>query len=255
MAGGHTTRPQADATIARIGVVIAAYNEMAGLQNVLPQLPSELDGRPVAVIVASDGSSDGTPALAEQLGATVLHTFENRGKTAAMCDGIRAALTMGCNAVVFLDGDGQHDPRELGAIVAPILDGEADVVLGSRYHVDGSRGATPLNRYVVRTVTCRILNRLLGADVTDPYCGYRALNSKALDSLAFTGSRYQCELEMLFGARRAGLRMVEVPVARIYGSGMSKMGARHGKLLGRLGVLAQYSAALLRGARQLRRLA
>lgn len=236
-----------------IGVVIPAFDEEKGLAEILPRIAHETHGRNVHIFVASDGSRDSTPAVGRRFGATVLHTAENRGKSAALRDGVAAAMAIGCDPIVFIDGDGQHDPVEVTDLIAPIVAGDADMVLGSRYVDDRHRGATPFNRYIVRTATCWIMMRLLGQRLTDPYCGFRALNRRALEAVAFAGSRYQCELEMLFAARVSGLRMTEVAVSRRYGPGMTKMGAQHGRLIGRAVVLTQYLRALGRGARQLRR--
>jgi len=242
-----------------IGVVIPAFDEARGLAeilpripSILPRIPSETHARRVEVFVTSDGSRDETPNVARRLGAIVLHTDENRGKSAALRDGVAAALETGCDPLVFIDGDGQHDPEEIARVVAPILSGDADMVLGSRYIDDEHRGSTPLNRYLVRTATCQILARLLGERLTDPYCGFRAFSREAIEAVAFAGNRYQCELEMLFGAKAAGLGMTEVPVTRRYGAGMTKMGAKYGRLIGRIIVLSQYGRALLHGRRQLR---
>jgi len=235
-----------------VGVVIPAFDEAPGLAEILPRIASETHTRKVEVFVASDGSRDETPIVARRLGAIVLHTHDNRGKSAALRDGVAAALDKGCDPLVFIDGDGQHEPEEIARVVAPILSGDADMVLGSRYVDDEHRGSTPRNRYLVRTATCHILARLLGQRLTDPYCGFRALSREAIEAVEFAGSRYQCELEMLFAARAAGLRMAEVPVTRRYGAGMTKMGAKYGRLIGRIIVLSQYGRALRRGARQLR---
>ena len=242
-----TVVPQRSATATgTIGVVIAAYDEVEGLRRLLPQL-SEL-----TVVVSSDGSTDGTPEVAAGHGALVLHSPSNRGKSAALRDGCRAALDAGCDVLVLLDGDGQHRPSELWRLVDPILGGEADLVLGSRYLENGGRGTAPRNRYVVRTLTGRLLGRVFGYPVTDPYCGYRALSREAATRLGFGGTRYQCELEMLFDAEVADLRVAEVPVTKVYGTGMTKMGADHGRFVGRLSVLAQYGRAMTRGLRRLR---
>lgn len=250
---GGQVRASTENQIPPIGVVIPAYDEAGGLADIVPRLTMLSTQRDVRVFVVSDGSRDETPNVARRAGATVIHTHENRGKSAALRDGVSLALEHGCDPLVFIDGDGQHDPTELPALVAPILAGDADLVLGSRYFGDQRRHNTPLNRYAVRTFTCWLLERLLGVRFTDPYCGYRALNRRAVEAIAFAGTRYQCELEMLFAAKAAHLRVTEVPVRRVYGAGMTKMGAQYGRLLGRIIVLSQYARALARGAWMSRR--
>lgn len=229
-----------------VAVVVPSFDEAGTIGDVVDGI--EALGLGAEVIVSSDGSTDGTEAAARRHGATVIHHRRNRGKSAALRDGIAAAMRRGCEVVVLMDGDGQHDPADLPALIDPILTGDADIVLGSRYLGSPGRGATPVNRYLVRSSTSWIVGRVLGRPVTDPYCGYRALSRAAADVIALRGSRYQCELEMLFVGSVHELQMTEVPVQRIYGSGTTKMGARYGRLLGRMVVLSQYARAIGSGA-------
>ena len=143
------------------------------------------------------------------------------------------------DAVVLMDSDGQHDPACLDDLVRPVLDGSFDVVVGSRYMDGAGRGAAPRNRYFVRVSARAVLRVLLGADVTDPFSGYRVLNRHAVECVHLIGDRYESELEILFCAQRNTLRISEVPIPKIYGSGTSKMGSRYGAVLGRIDVVAR----------------
>ena len=235
-----------------IRLVIPAFNEAGPLESLLPRLPARIAGHDVVALVVSDGSTDATVDVAERLGVATMDLQPNRGKGTAL----RAALTemreQSADVVVFMDADGQHDPDDLHLFVAPLLSGECDIVVGSRYAVDESRGNTPLNRYLIRSGTVALLSRILGTRFSDPYCGFRAFTPSALAAVELCGRRYEGELEVLFDACRCGLRVVEVPIGRIYGPGTSKMSADGGRLLGRVRVIRQYVATIVRKTRQLR---
>ena len=227
--------------------IMTAYNEAAGLQALLPQMPSIVNGHDLRIIVVDDGSTDATADVSRAHGCTVIRFDENRGKGAALRSGLDSIIGMPCDAVVLMDSDGQHDPARLEALTQPVLDGSADIVVGSRYITSGKRGQTPWNRYLVRTGSVSILNAILSMGITDPYSGFRALAPQALGCIHLKGDRYESELEMLFCANRGGLRLMEVAVPKIYGPGTSKMGARRGNVLGRIEVVSRYALTIARG--------
>ncbi len=231
-------------------IVIAAFDEAAGLRALLPALPDRLHGLELHPIVVSDGSSDGTADVARAHRATVIEFGRNRGKGAAVQAGVDRARELGFEVLVTMDADGQHAVDDLAGVVEPVAHGEADVALGSRYLEKPGRHGVPINRYLVRRATIVILRRLLSRTFTDPYCGYRAFSEKAIDLIDFEGAHYEGELEAIFDVARHGLPVVEVPVARIYGRGTSKMGAQRGRLLGRLAVLRCYAKTIARRGRR-----
>jgi glycosyltransferase involved in cell wall biosynthesis len=235
-----------------IRLIIPAFNEARALESLLPRLPTTLAGQQVVPLVVSDGSSDDTVAVAGAVGIEVIALATNRGKGTA----IRAALArlepMPWDIAVLMDADGQHDPSDLDALVAPLVSGETEIVLGSRYAGDERRGSTPLNRYAVRWTTVAILHRILGTRYTDPYCGFRAFTREALERVEFCGDRYEGELEILFDARRCDIGVAEVPIKKIYAAGTSKMSADGGRFVGRLRVIRQYLRTIVRKTRELR---
>lgn len=234
-----------------ITIVMPAYNEAGRIGSVLERLPSLLLGERLHVVVVDDGSTDATADRARDHGASVIRLSRNSGKGAAMKVGLEAATEAYPSAVVFMDTDGQHDPADLRSVVEPVVTDRADMVVGSRYMVDGSRCNTPRNRYAVRCMVRGMLRRILHIPVTDPFSGYRCLSPEAASAMEFFGDHYETELEMAFEAARLDLRVAEVPIRRIYGAGMSKMGARLGPALGRLSVISQYASAILRGTARL----
>jgi hypothetical protein len=108
-----------------------------------------------------------------------------------------------------------------------------------------------MNRYAIRWITVAALERVLGTRYTDPYCGFRAFTREAIEGIDLQASGYEGELEVLFEARRRNIRMVEVPIEKVYGVGMSKM-SEGGRLLGRIRVIRQYATTIVRKTRQLR---
>lgn len=229
-----------------IAVLMAAYNEAPRLGALLARMPATIGGETVEVIVVCDGSTDGTCAEAARHNCIVVALGNNRGKWFAVRQGLAVASKRGATMVVTMDSDGQHEPEVLAEIVRPVAHGRADMAIGSRYLVDQGRGNTPRNRYVVRTSTIAILEKLVGNRYTDPFSGYRCFSAEALQQIVFKGDRYEGELEAILEASRLGLKVSEVPIARIYDTNTSKMGAHKGKLLGRLSVLHQYGKTMAR---------
>jgi glycosyltransferase involved in cell wall biosynthesis len=227
-------------------VLMAAYNEESSLREVLTRMPNEVDGHAVCTVVLSDGSTDRTADIARELGSGVVEFEENRGKGAVLKSGLAAIAGDPCSALVFMDADGQHDPSQLEELVSPVVDGSADVVVGSRYMVDGGRGNAPWNRYAVRWTIQRALGLLLTTSVTDPFSGYRCLGPQAASYVELHGDRYESELEMLLCADRHALKLIEVPIPKVYGHGTSKMGSRHGSIVGRLDVVSRYVFTIIR---------
>ncbi|MGO9162526.1 MAG: glycosyltransferase [Streptosporangiaceae bacterium] len=236
-----------------IAVVIPAFNEADKLAPLLPRIPACLSGVPVQVIVVSDGSADGTDAVARDRGAVLVRIPEHRGKGAALRAGLARARELDPSQLVTMDADGQHDPADLERLVRPVMAGECALAVGSRFLSGPSRGPAPLNRYLVRKALVAALRAALGRTYTDPCCGYRCFSVQALRVIRLQGDHYQSELEELFEAAIHGLSVAEVPVRADYPPGSSKMGARYGRLAGRVWVISQYVSTIARKTRELRR--
>jgi glycosyltransferase involved in cell wall biosynthesis len=159
--------------------------------------------------VVDDGSTDGTPDVAEENGALVARSLMNVGGGHALQVGFAAARRLGARWVVTLDADGQHQPAELPLLLAPLLRGEADVVVGSR-HLGQSVGHERTRALGLRIFNA-LLSFLLGRRITDCSSGYRAFDLEKLRTLRLVQDRHHTA-ELLIEAARNGLRIVEVGI-------------------------------------------
>ncbi len=203
-------------------VCIPAYNEAETLPAVLAEIPERVAALAVHVLVIDDGSRDATAAVAVQAGAHVVSHPVNSGQGAALQTGYLVAERVGADIVVTMDADGQHDPAELGSLVAPIAEDRADFVVGSRRL--GGYEAESRARNAGVTIYTRLINLLGGTSISDIANGYRAVRASGLATLAFTEDQFH-NPELLLGVARAGLRVVEVPVTiRRRAGGTTKKG-------------------------------
>lgn len=189
--------------------VIPAYNESQTVGGVVAATLPFVD----AVVVVDDGSRDETGAEARFAGARVVRHALNRGLGASLGTGIQAALRMGADCIVTLDADGQHDSEEITKIVAPIRNGFADVVLGSR--LLDTRGM-PVTRVFMNQVGSWFTFCMFGMYVTDSQSGFRAFSRTAAKSIQIRSNRMEVSSEIVAEIRRRSLRVAEVPIRAIY---------------------------------------
>lgn len=207
-------------------VIIPAYNEAESLPDVLAEVPTTVAGRPTRVLVVDDASRDATRRVALDHGAQVVTHPVNGGQGSALQTGYLIAERLGVEVVVTLDADGQHVAAEMERLVAPIVAGEADFVVGSRRAGTYEReaGTDSMARNMGIGVFTRLINVLGGTQVTDVANGYRAIRASRLSEIVFTEDQFH-NPELLLGAARAGLRIREVPVTiRVRSAGTSKKG-------------------------------
>jgi len=193
-----------------VDVVLPCLNERGALPWVLSRLP---DG--YRAIVVDNGSTDGSGELAQSLGATVVRE-DRRGFGAAAHAGLLAATA---EFVAFCDCDGSLDPAQLPALLAPVLDGSADLVLGSRRPQPGS---WPLHARIANRALAWRIRRLTGEDVTD-LGPMRAARHEGLLSLGMADRRSGYPLEMFLKASLRRWRIVEIPVPYAPRTGKSKV--------------------------------
>lgn len=191
-----------------LAIVIAAYNEEGAIGPVIEALPPVVSGLEVAKIVVSDGSADATVKEADAAGALVCDVPVNRGQGAALRLGYRLAREGGAQYIVTTDADGQYNPAEIPALLAPILAGDADFVSGSR--TQGSEETKdPVRKLGVRVFALTI-SALTGQRVTDPSFGLRAMRAEVTGAVMLEQPQYQAS-ELLIGVLAHGYRVREVP--------------------------------------------
>jgi glycosyltransferase involved in cell wall biosynthesis len=189
-------------------VVVPAYNEEVTISGVIGELVTANWN----VVVVDDGSRDATAAAARMPGVVVLQHAINRGQGAALQTGIDFALARGATRVVTFDADGQHDARDLPALVEALDD--VEIALGSRF-LGTIVGATRRRRALLRIATA-VSNRLSRLPLTDAHCGLRAFRAEAAPSLRITQDRMAHASQFLARLRASGLRWAEVPVTVRY---------------------------------------
>ncbi|HVO23644.1 MAG TPA: glycosyltransferase family 2 protein [Candidatus Margulisiibacteriota bacterium] len=207
----------------RLLIVIPTYNEALNVSAVVAGVRSVCRGD---IAVIDDGSDDDTAAVAQRAGAVVLRHPCNLGIGAAVQTGFQYALQRDYDAVVRVDGDGQHDPAYIPALLAQLETGDADVVVGSRFLAGEGYQSTFVRRLGI--VILGILSAVVGARVTDPTSGYWAVNRRALRVLARFHPDDYPETQSLLVATRAGCRIRELPVVmQARGAGRSSIGVLH----------------------------
>jgi glycosyltransferase involved in cell wall biosynthesis len=194
----------------KVLVVVPAFNEAESLGALLV----ELQATGHDMVVVNDASTDATDAVARDHGAAVLSLPNNLGIGGAVQAGFLYATRNGYDVVVQTDGDGQHDPKQIQTVLAPIVAGYADCVVGSRYHPSkpdtGYR--TPALRRLGMRFSTGILQLATGLRIRDTTSGFRALSR---DAVVFFSKSYPSdhpEAEALLVLHQAGFRIVEVPV-------------------------------------------
>lgn len=165
------------------------------------------------VIVCDDGSGDMTAAIAEKLGANVIRHERNKGKGEAFRSLFSASRDMGADVMITIDGDDQHDPSDIPKLLDPIAKGQADVVIGSRFHAE-NKGIPSY-----RKAGNKLLNAVTVPGVSDTQSGFRAYNRRAIEALRPSESGMGVDSEILMDASTQGLRVMEVPVSVMYGIG------------------------------------
>jgi len=209
----------------RVSVIIPTHNEAQAIGRVLADLPSNLV---TEVIVVDSNSTDGTPDLARKMGAQVI-LEPRRGYGRACLTGL--ANTQNPDVVVFLDGDYSDRPSELPIILAPILEGRADITLGSLFSGKRHHNALPWHQAFGNRFAARLIRLLYGVKVSD-LGPFRACRAEVLRALALEETTYGWAVEMIVKGAVAGFRIEEVPVSYYPRIGKSKIS---GTLKGTLG--------------------
>ncbi len=212
----HLNKAQLNRDHVRVSVIIPTHNEAGAIERVLGDLPTDLA---TEVIVVDSNSNDGTPEIAARMGARVIPE-PRRGYGRACLTGLAAANSP--DVVVFLDGDYSDRPSELPILLAPIIEGRADITLGSRLQDRHSAGALPWQQVFGNRLAAGLIGLLYGLKITD-LGPFRAGRADVLHSLALEEVTYGWAVEMILKGAMAGFRVVEVPVSYYPRIGKSKI--------------------------------
>jgi len=209
----------------RVSIVIPTHNEALAISRVLADLPSEIV---TEVLVVDSNSTDGTPEIAAKMGARVIRE-PRRGYGRACLTGFDAANNP--DVVVFLDGDYSDRPAELSRILAPITEGRADIMLGSRLGKQRTRGALPWHAAFGNRLAAGLIRLLYGVKISD-LGPFRAARADVLRELDLVEATYGWAVEMILKGALREFRILEVPVSYFPRIGKSKIS---GTLKGTLG--------------------
>jgi glycosyltransferase involved in cell wall biosynthesis len=207
--------------------IVPALNEEDSVGRVIDELRAFDPG--LDIVVVDDGSVDATSHVAATKGARVLRLPFNLGIGGAVQTGFRYAFEHDYDVAVRVDGDGQHDPAQLGRVLEPVLRGDADIAVGSRFAADGASGyRSSRTRRIGIRLLARIVSRIVGRRVTDTTSGFQALNREGIALFARDYPHDYPEVEATVMVFRHRLRLVEVPVEmRERGGGRSSITALH----------------------------
>lgn len=190
-------------------IIIPAFNEAESISGVIGDLNANLSN--ADILVVDDGSVDATARIASELGVNVLKLPFNLGIGGAMQAGFLYAHREGYDIAVQFDGDGQHLAREIEKLLQPVVAGNADIALGSRFLGQGDYKPS-FSRKVGIRVFSTILSCILGTRVTDTTSGFRAANRRVIEFFSRTYPDDYPEVEALVLLHKAGMTIAEVPV-------------------------------------------
>jgi len=213
-----------------LSVVVPAYNEEYTLAAIVGQLLKIPEAG--EIVIVDDCSTDGTPAIADRLAAEhprvkSVHHAVNRGKTEALKTGF--ALTTG-KIVIVQDADLEYDPAEIGAVIAPIMEGDADVVFGSRFLVRKAARVLYFYHYLANKGLTFLSNLCTNINMTDVETGYKAFRGEIIRNMTIVSTGFGFEIEVAAKVAKLGVAIYEVPISyhgRTYEQG-KKIGAKDG---------------------------
>ncbi|MFC1973921.1 glycosyltransferase family 2 protein [Chloroflexota bacterium] len=201
----------------KILAAIPCYDTELSIANIVLKAKKYID----EVIVVNDGSSDRTVEIAGSVGAMVIDHSKNMGYGEAIKSCFEAARIHNADILVILDGDGQHDPSQIPLVIGPIRNGEADLVIGTRF-CNINTNIPRYRRFGIKVITL-LYNFGSKNKVSDAQSGFRAFSRGVINSLILTEKGMQISVEIIIKAREKSFRMKEVPIACIYSNNTSKL--------------------------------
>ena len=207
----------------KITVGIPAYNEEKNIAKIIVKLKKMVD----QILVCDDGSTDSTCAIAESLGAIVINHPKNLGYGSAIRSIFLKAREINAEVLVTIDADGQHKIEDIERVMKPVVDGQADISIGSRFLEEGDN--SPKYRKLGIKIITKVTNSSLSEKITDAQSGFRAYNNKVLQSLTPSDSGMGISTEILIKSSNLGFKIAEVPTEIQYkGKTSSQNPVSHG---------------------------
>ena len=193
----------------KICVLIPSYNE----SKTIGRMVKDLRRLGLVVYVVDDGSSDKTAQIAHQEGAIVVTHETNKGKGASLREGFGHILKKNFDAVMVMDGDGQHDIKDVDSFVKVAEETNADMVIGNRMY---DTTAMPYIRVCTNRFMSKLLSWMCKQYVPDSQCGFRLIKRQVLERVKLESSKYEIESELIIKAARAGFKIESVPIKTVY---------------------------------------
>lgn len=195
----------------RVCVIIPTYNEEKNI-GILVRKIKRLGHD---VLIVDDGSNDRTSHIAKDEGAVVITNPKNCGKGFSLRQGFQYALNNNFDAIVIMDGDGQHDPEDLKLFLEKVRVDNAGIIVGNRML---NAKNMPWLRRLTNIIMSGIISRLIGQNIHDTQCGFRLIKAEVLKNIKLSSCHYEIESEILLAAGRKGYRIQSIPVKTIYQS-------------------------------------
>ena len=197
-------------------VLIPSYNEA----RTIGAITKELKRRALAVYVVDDGSTDKTAELAAAEGAIVIAHDKNEGKGASLIEGFNRILKESFDAVLIMDGDGQHATDDIDGFFNKMGESGADIVIGNRMLDTVSM---PVARKITNRIMSHVISKMCGQAIPDTQCGFKLIKRNVLESIRLEFSNFEIESEILLKAAKKGFKIESVPVKTVYEGETSKI--------------------------------
>ena len=197
-------------------ILIPSYNEA----RTIGAITKELKSRGLTVYVVDDGSADKTADIARAQGAVVVVHDKNRGKGASLIEGFKHILKKDFDAVLIMDGDGQHATDDVDNFFKKMAETGADIVVGNRMLDTVSM---PFTRKIINRIMSRIISKMCGRAIPDTQCGFKLVKRNVLESIKFEFPNFEIESEILLKAARKRFKIESVPIKTVYRDETSKI--------------------------------
>lgn len=193
----------------KVCVIIPTYNEAKAIGTVIKKVKK----LGYEIIIIDDGSTDETARMAKEEGAAILHNLLNYGKGFSLRQGFQYAIDHNFDAVVVMDGDGQHDPDDLKYFLQKVEENNTEVIIGNRM---GDLENMPWLRRITNRIMSWVISWLIKQHIPDTQCGFRLIKTEVLKNIKLFSCRYEIESEILIAAGKKGYRISSVPIRTIY---------------------------------------